>query len=353
MERFVDLILREAQGWAAGQRVSVRPRTVFFGGGTPTLLPVGEMRRLIAGLRSIFDFSLCNEWTVEANPDTLSQEYCQALFESGVDRISMGAQSFDPRELAVLERHHEPANVVEGISVARAAGFRRLNVDLIYAIPGQTLESWLRSLEQVLALKTDHLSCYGLTYEPNTPMAVRRRLGQFQSAPEERELEMLRETRRLLTEHGIPPYEISNYARHGQECRHNLLYWNGGDYIGLGPSAASHVSGWRWRNRPHLGEWENAVASEGLAAIEVEHLSPKHRAGELAMLNLRLSHGIVFEEFAEHSGFDARELFSDVLERFSKPGLLKLTPCSVQLTERGVVVADAMAAEFLVAAMRD
>jgi oxygen-independent coproporphyrinogen III oxidase len=352
MRGFVDLLLREAREWGRGSQVNVRPRTVFFGGGTPTLLPAAEMKRLIAGLRSIFDFSACDEWTVEANPDTLSEAYCQALAESGVNRISMGAQSFDKRELALLERHHDPAHVSESVSLSRAAGFKRLNVDLIYGIPGQTLETWLQSLQTALALQTDHLSCYGLTYEPNTPMAVRKRLGQFEAAPEERELEMLRETRRRLAEHGMPAYEISNYARPGEECRHNLLYWNGGNYIGLGPSAASHVSGWRWRNRPHLGEWENAVRAEGLAAIEVEHLSPRHRAGELAMLNLRLSRGIEFARFAQQTGFDARELFPDILQRFEKPGLLAIGERNVRLTERGIPVADAVAGEFLAAAMR-
>src|SRR5438552_11534713 len=176
MQRFVDLILREAELWSG----RCRPRTVFFGGGTPSLLPFAEMRRLLIGLRQRFDFSQTQEWTIEVNPATANFEYCQMLRKHGVDRLSFGGQSFNPSELKMLERHHDPQDVPRSIDIARRAGFDRLNVDLIYAIPGQSLNSWLQSLESTIALGTSHISCYGLTYEPNTPMAVRKRLGQFQ-----------------------------------------------------------------------------------------------------------------------------------------------------------------------------
>jgi oxygen-independent coproporphyrinogen-3 oxidase len=272
------------------------------------------------------------------------------LIENGVNRMSMGAQSFDHRELATLERHHDPSDVPRSIEIARAAGFVRLNVDLIFAIPGQSAQSWLQSLEAAIELGTEHLSCYGLTYEPNTPLAVRRRLGQVRAAEEELELHMLRAARRRLAEAGLPAYEISNYSRPGKECRHNLLYWTGGEYVGLGPAAASHVGGWRWRNRPHLGEWENAVEAAELPTIEAEKLPPLHRAGELAMLLLRLSRGLNFAEFAAASGFDARTLFAEVIERLGGQSLLEVDNGSLRLSDLGLPVADAIAAEFLSAA---
>jgi len=145
---------------------------------------------------------------------------------------------------------------------------------LIFAIPGQDLTSWRSSLQTALELKTTHLSCYALTFEPSTPIAVRRRLGQLNSIAEELELAMLFDTRDRMQSAGIPAYEISNFAAPGQECRHNLNYWTGGNYLGLGPSAASHIDGWRWKNRPHLGEWETAVESNSLPAIELETLTP-------------------------------------------------------------------------------
>ena len=294
MRRYVDLVLSEARSWV-DRPPKIAAKTVFFGGGTPSLLPLEEMRRLIGGLREIFDCSAANEWTIECNPATVSGEYLAMLRESGVDRLSFGAQSFDRAELAVLERHHEPEDVKKSLELARAAGFERLNVDLIYGIPGQDISSWAMSLEEAISLSSEHLSCYGLTYESNTPLAVKKRLGTIRAVEDDIELEMLHHTRRRLNEAGFFPYEISNYAKRGEECRHKLLYWNGGNYLGLGPAAASHVEGHRWKNRPHLGEWEAAVADDQIPAIDVERLSPSQRASELIMLQLRLAGGVDLE----------------------------------------------------------
>jgi oxygen-independent coproporphyrinogen-3 oxidase len=348
MARFVDLMLAEAEMWSdAKPGPTPRPRTVFFGGGTPTLLPAEQMQRLLDGLKQRIDFSGAEEWTVEANPATVRRDYCEMLRGAGVDRLSFGAQSFDPDELKMLERHHDPTDVAETLAAARAAGFSRLNVDLIYAIPGQTLASWSASLDAALELGTTHLSCYGLTYEANTPMAVKKRLGAFQGTEETVELEMFHHTRRRLSGAGLEAYEISNYAAPGQECRHNLVYWGGGSYIGLGPSAASHVQGCRWKNRPHLGEWEQAIACGSLPAADVERLSDDRRRGELAMLNLRLARGLNFADFAARTGADALELFASQIDRLSRLGLIRIDENAVRLTEAGLNVADAVAAEFL------
>ena len=346
MERFVDLILREAQAWTRPP-ATLHPKTIFFGGGTPTLLPLDAMSRLLVGLRERFDFADVAEWTIEANPATVTLEYCQMLRAAGVDRLSFGAQSFDPRELKVLERHHDPDDVPRSVAIARQAGFTRLNLDLIFAIPGQDLSSWSDSLERAIALNTPHISCYGLTFEPNTPIAVKKRLGIMRPVEESLELDMLRHTRARLAALGRPPYEVSNFATPGEECRHNLVYWTGGNYIGLGPSAASHIEGWRWRNRPHLGEWERAVESDVIPAIDVETLSPLRRAGELAMLLLRLTRGLNYADFADRTGFDARALWADQIRRFTRAGLLDCDDLGFRLTERGLAVADALAAEFI------
>lgn len=348
MERFVDLVLAEADGWRGGARGPVlRPKTVFFGGGTPSLLPMEAMRRLVRGLRDRFDFAELDEWTVECNPATASAEYLRMLHEEGVNRLSFGAQSFDEGELKILERHHEPADVLQSVKMAREAGFERVNVDLIYAIPGQDLASWSRSLESAIALKTEHISCYGLTYESNTPMAVRKRLGQFRATDDETELAMLHYTRRRLGELGYAAYEISNYSRTNEECRHNLIYWNGGSYVGLGPAAASHVEGWRWKNRPHLGEWEQAVALGETPTAEVEHLTQEQRAGELAMLQLRLNRGVVYADVMARSGIDARERYAATIESLVGLGLIEADDEGFRLSETGINVADAVAAEFL------
>jgi len=347
MERFVDLALAEADLWTTNTGPSVRPQTVFFGGGTPTLLPIEQMSRLLAGLRQRFDFSAVDEWTVEANPATVSEEYCHALAEHGVTRLSFGAQSFRTSELKMLERWHDPSDVPRSIETARSAGFRRLNLDLIYAIPGQSMADWIYSLDRVISMTPEHISCYNLTYEPNTPLAVKKRQGLIVPVEEEIELRMLQEARRRLAAAGHHAYEISNYARPGEECRHNLLYWNGGNYIGLGPSAASHLEGVRFRNCPHLGKWEEAIAAGKLPAIDVEHLTPLRRAGELAMLQLRLATGINFSNFLEKTGLDARRLWPDLLPHLHKIGLIDLDDHGFRLTDHGINVADAIAAEFL------
>jgi oxygen-independent coproporphyrinogen-3 oxidase len=351
MNRFVDLILREAEMWSSEATISPTPRpsfrTIFFGGGTPSLLPLADMQRLIEGLRQRFDLARVDEWTVECNPATVTPEYCNMLRSAGVNRLSFGAQSFNPAELAMLERHHEPDDVPRSIAMARAAGFHRLNVDMIYAVPGQDLTSWMDSLETAINLQTSHISAYGLTYEPNTAMAVKKRLGQFQPVPDELELEMLHASRARLRQHGLLPYEISNYAVPGEECRHNLMYWSGENYIGLGPSAASHVGGIRWRNQPHLGEWETSIDAASLPAIDVETLSPIRRAGELAYLQLRLSRGIEFADFTARTGCDARALFARQMQQLSHNKLLDVDFIGMRLTEAGLNVADAIAAEFL------
>jgi oxygen-independent coproporphyrinogen III oxidase len=348
MERFVDRILREADQWTNAQRGPIiRPQTIFFGGGTPSLLPLEQMRRMVVGLRDRFDFSQVNEWTVECNPATVTLEYCQMLREVGVDRLSFGAQSFQPAELAILERHHDPDDVPRSVDIARSAGFSRLNLDLIFAIPGQNRASWSASLEAALALKTPHVSCYALTYEPNTAMTVRRRLGHFAAVDEEIELAMLHDARDRLIEAGFVAYEISNFAVAGEPCRHNLNYWMGGNYIGLGPSAASHVEGWRWKNRPHLGEWESSIDSGTLPAIEAEKLDDRQRANELAMLMLRLDRGIDFAFFTGKTGCDARAVYAGQIERLAKLGLIEMNEQRIRLTRAGVNVADAVAGEFL------
>ena len=348
MAKFVDLLLTETAQWQhafAGE--GLKPQTVFFGGGTPSLLPLESMDLLLTGLKQRIDLSGISEWTVEVNPATASLEYCQMLRGHGVDRLSFGAQSFNLTELAALERRHDPADVPRSLDLSRRAGFERLNIDLIYAVPGQSLESWSASIEQALALGTSHLSCYALTYEPNTPMAVKKRLGLIRPADEALELEMMHYTRRRLETARMPAYEISNFASPGQECRHNLVYWTGGNYLGLGPSAASHISGRRWRNRPHLGEWEAAIACGDLPATDIEHLAPAQRAGELAMLMLRLSSGLNFETFATRTGLDAPVLFAEQIERLAALGLLTSDSHAVRLTKAGLNVADAVATEFL------
>jgi oxygen-independent coproporphyrinogen III oxidase len=348
MAKYVDLVLREAELWSGGKAgPTVQPRTVFFGGGTPSLLPLAEMRRLLHGLRELLDLSQVDEWTVECNPATVDLDYCAMLRECGVNRLSFGAQSFDPAALKTLDRQHRPGDVGQSLALARAAGFSRLSLDLIFAIPGQDLRSWERSLEAAVALQTEHLSCYALTYEPNTPLTARKRLGSVVAAEEELELAMLHRARLRLGQAGLRAYEISNFARPGAECRHNLLYWNGGNYAGLGPAAASHVDGRRWRNRPDIEDWELAIQEGRLPAVDVEQLTARQRAGELAMLQLRLADGVSLEEVQNRTGLNVGEEWRAAIAELAELGLLELRDGRMRLTDRGINVADSVAARFV------
>lgn len=306
------------------------------------------MQKLIDGLKKLLDLSGVIEWTVEVNPATSDREYLAMLLGHGVNRLSLGAQSFDPRELQMLERHHHPRDVEQSLRSAIDVGFERLNLDLIYAIPGQTLGSWKRSLEQAISLQTGHLSCYGLTYEPNTPMAVRRRIGEFQPVDESVELQMLRSTRDMLCAHGLPAYEISNYARPGDECLHNLIYWKADNYLGLGPSAASHLEGHRFKNRPHLREWEQGVMNQQLPVIEHERLTPEQRMNERVWLGLRLQEGVRFEDLIRyHVTSDPYDYYRSGLQKLSESGLIEVSNTGFCLTERGIPIADSVVAELL------
>ncbi len=351
MNAFVDLLLAEADLW----RLSpigplIRPQTIFIGGGTPTLLPLPAMRRLLLGIRERFDLSSLIEFTIEANPATITPDYAATLAQLAVTRLSFGAQSFHTPELSILQRQHAPADVADSIRIARNAGFNNLNLDLIYAIPTQNLQSWSRSLDSAIALAPEHLSAYNLTYEPGTPLHARKLKGTIAPVDEDTELQMLQLARDRLAHAGYLAYEISNYAKPGRQCRHNLLYWNGGSYLGLGPAAASHLDGLRFRNLPDLPLWEQSILKHAIPATDIESLSPLRRAGELAMLQLRLATGVNYAHFLAQTSFDPRYLWPDLLPRLQQLALIDLDAAGFRLTPKGINVADSVAAEFLIPA---
>ena len=308
------------------------------------------MESLLIGLKARLDLTSLDEWTIEVNPATASLPYLQMLHSHGVNRISMGAQSFDPAELKMLERRHDPGDVERSVQLCRDAAFERLNVDLIYAIPGQTREGFDRSLRRALDLNLEHYSAYNLTYEPNTPMAVKQRLGQIETIDESTELSMLNDARCTMATAGRAAYEVSNYAAPGAACRHNLCYWTGQSYLGLGPSAASHIEGVRFKNQPHIGVWENAIERGELPAIDVERLSMRQREGEFVMLGLRLAAGVSDLDFADRFNRSLNHAFRETIERISRMNLIEQADGRLRLTAAGLPVADAIAAEFLDAA---
>ena len=324
-------------------QMRLRPRTIFAGGGTPTLLSPDLWRLFLAALHRIMDFRAVQEFTVEANPETVTPTLLEVLAAGGVNRLSIGAQSFDPQLLKTLERWHDPANVGSAIKMARAAGIQNVNVDMIFAIPGQTLKKLDADLDAVLALGPDHLSCYGLTYEPHTALTSRLGMGKIVPLDEEFERQMYDRVMTRLDTAGFEQYEISNWARPNRRCQHNLAYWHNQNWLAVGPSAASHIDGYRWKNKAHLGQYLSHWPEP--PTTDHEHLSPPDRVGEQLMLKLRLREGVKRKWLLDHLSDDDRRHGS--IADMVQIGLLEWVDVRLRLTRRGLFVADSVIGKLL------
>ncbi len=344
-DHYVRAVLRELDGrlagWSRGKEgaIELQPRTIFFGGGTPSVLPMAEMRRLLEGLRARLDLSELREWTLEMNPATVSVEKARLLMELGVNRASMGIQSWDDETLHVLGRIHTKEQAERSYVFLREAGFTNINLDHIFAVPGQSIESWEATLDKTVSMKPDHVSAYNLTYEEDTEFFRKFERGEFtQDADDDAAFFEL--TAGRLSAAGYPPYEISNFAPAGNECLHNLAYWEGSDYLGLGPSAFSSMGNERWQN---IADTDSYIAQLSRGEFPVsfsEDLSEEIRVSEKIAFGLRTRFGVERMIFAPHE-----EKLSAMLEE----GLLQETDNNsrVRLTDRGRLLADAIAAEFM------
>lgn len=292
-------LVRELWAWAPAARGGPL-RTIFVGGGTPSLLRVDLWRDVLGAMREAYDLSEIvagrGEFTVECNPESVTAELMDVLVAGGVNRVSMGAQSFDRKHLKTLERLHNPENVEKAQKIVRAAGVRRTSIDLIYGVPGQTPEQWDADLASAIALGTEHVSCYNLTYEPATAMTARLARGEFTPVDEDAEIAMFEMTGARLEAAGLRRYEVSNYARPGAECRHNLAYWRQEQWLACGPSAAAHVmladGGHRWKNTPRLDDYLTGDDAGFAQVDEHEGADAKRALVERIMTGLRLSEGL-------------------------------------------------------------
>lgn len=328
------------------ERFNVEVDTIFIGGGTPTLLSVELWRELLASLHCFLPLRDGGEFTVEANPETVTSELAAMLAAGGVNRISIGAQSFDPVHLKTLERWHDPRNVGRSVELMRSAGIRNLNLDLIFGIPGQTIGEWEADLESALSLEPDHMSCYSLMYEPNTPLTQKLKAGAIQRVDEDLEASMYERTMDTLATHGFEHYEISNWARPGARCRHNLTYWENRNWWAFGPSASGHVDGVRWKSVPRLADYLDSTPWPRV--VDVEQLDEDGRIGEELMLRLRLLDGISCCELEALLACGKRSgVRSTSVERHMKSGLLERADGRVRLTRRGLLLADSVLASVL------
>lgn len=321
----------------------LQPRSVFVGGGTPTYLRPELWTQLLHSLREFSFLDAVTEFTVEANPETVTPQLAGLLARGGVNRVSLGAQSFHPHLLKTLERWHDPANVGRAVRTLRDAGISNINLDLIFAVPGQDLAMLDLDLDHALALEPTHLSCYGLTYEPNTAITQRLKMGQVQPVDEDVEAAMYRRVMQRLAEAGFEHYEVSNWARPGRRCEHNLLYWRNGNWLGAGPSAASHVDGRRWKNAPHLGRYLDAADAPPI--VDDETLTPERRVGEQLMLRLRLMEGAPLDWL--HGLLPPRDARWAMIDELETLQMLHRRDGHLRLTDRGLMVADSVIARLL------
>lgn len=333
MDRFLAALALEIDGWSelGGRSVA----TVFLGGGTPSLLEPAEIAALLERLGGRFRFAADVEITAEANPSDLAPQRLSGLREAGVNRLSIGVQSFVDRELRLLGRRHDAARAAEAFAGARRAGFESLSIDLMVGIPGQTDGSFARSLERAVELAPDHLSLYLLEVHPGSEIdGLRRRRPRLFAGEEGQRRRYLR-LRERLVEAGYRQYEISNFARPGHECRHNLGYWRCGDWLGLGPAAHSSVGGRRFRHLPDLEAW----IADPLAVEEV----PSDLASERVFLGLRLSEGIE-ADLLTAAGISSEEA-ARRLARLAP--FIERTGDRLRLTPEGVLVSNPVLAELL------
>lgn len=355
---FADRLVTELEAAAVFVEQSVE--TIFVGGGTPTLLKPHLWQRLLEAIHRWTPLANGGEFTVEANPETVTPELAEVLAEGGVNRVSIGCQSFNPKHLTTLERWHEPRNVERSVDILRAAGIVNLNLDLIYAVPGQTLVEWQADLDAALALQPSHLSCYGLMYEPNTPLTVRVRQGQIQPAEQDLEAAMYEATIERLAAAGFEHYEISNWARlddshsssraaagaSSNRCRHNMLYWSNANWWPLGPSASGHIDGVRWKNVPRLGEYLEYGPLPPI--LDVERVDEDTRIGERFMLGLRMIEGLLHDEvdWLLERGSRAAERRA-AIQCHINTGLLERTETSLRLSRSGLMLADSVLADLI------
>ena len=343
---YVEAVVAEAR-LRRGELCGAQIKTLYLGGGTPSQLPLPLLSRLVDGLRDALDLSVVEEFTVEANPDDVTPEWCAAVAALGVNRVSMGVQSFEDQILRLIGRRHTARQAMDAVANLREAGISNISIDLIFGLPGQTVASWTASVEQAIALKPQHISAYGLTYEEGTRLWHQREQGEVVEVPEEQCLEMYRILVDELQAAGYEHYEISNFALPGYYSRHNSSYWDDTPYLGLGAAAHSYDGKVRRWNPHDLRLYIDKVLA-GELACELEELSRSERYDERVMLGLRTARGVDAERL--HMDFDdeAWRYFIREAARHVETGNLRVTEDGrYVLTRDGIMLSDSIIRDLM------
>lgn len=331
--RFCEAILRDLDQQCAS--FALTPETIYFGGGTPTALTTSQLEFLLGGFHERLDLSSLAEWTIEANPGSVSARKAELLHKLGVTRVSLGIQSWDDELLKLLGREHNSQQAEQSFHILRAARFPNINIDLMFGLPGQTIEHWKFTLEKTIDLRPDHISTYCLTYEEDTEFFLRHARGEFRQDTDA-DAAFFEMTMSILEDAGYDHYEISNYARPGFASLHNRAYWRGKDYLGIGPSAFSTVGMQRWQNVCDYRSYADRVLSGQSPRGFSEDLTNEMKRSERIALSLRMREGIA-----------ASELKHRETEEFISLGLLRKSNGNFSLTRKGKSLADSVAEAFL------
>jgi len=343
VEPFVDALHREIeQSPYAGERFD----TVFFGGGTPTYLSGEALASILEHLTCRFAIAPNAEITCEANPGSVSLAQLRLLRQAGFNRLSFGVQSFHLDELQCMDRIHTPAEVLQSVAWAREAGFENLNLDLIFALPQQTLERWEASVRQAIALQPEHLSLYALMLEPNTRFYHLYQKGKLRLPDEEVQVAMFRLAQQLTAEAGYHQYEISNYAKPGYECQHNMIYWRNEPYLGFGPGAVSYMEGRRWTNIKHPREYIRRIHAGEPLELEWERLTGWDSVAETLMLSLRMVDGVDLHALEQRFGLPVHQHYAPVIAQLIARGWLEQHGTTIRLTQEGLLWHSEVALAF-------
>jgi oxygen-independent coproporphyrinogen-3 oxidase len=334
-QRFCEAMLCELE--ESTSVFDVVPKTIYFGGGTPTALSTSQLEFLLRGCHQRLDLSALVEWTVEANPGSVSARKAALLCKLGVNRISLGVQSWDNSLLKILGREHNAEQAEQSFHILREAGCSNINVDLMFGLPGQTVQQWQQILEKTVSLRPDHISAYCLTYEEDTEFFLRQSRGELKTNPDT-DADFFDVGMSILEEAGYEHYEISNYARPGFSSVHNRVYWSGEDYLGVGPSAFSTVGMRRWQNLADYRAYADRTLLGQSPVAATEHLTTEMKRAERIALSLRTQAGISTMELQQ---------FARETDEFIMLGLLRESNGKFLLTQKGKSLADSVAAAFV------
>lgn len=345
MEEYLTALERELE--LGVEQYEIEAQTIFIGGGTPTCLPPDLLAGLLAKVAKLLVTPALQEYTVEANPGTLTEEKLAILRRFGVNRISLGVQSDKEEQLRLLGRIHSYAEVEQSVALARQAGFTNLNLDLMYGIPGQTVADWEETLQHVLTLKPEHISLYQLNLEEGTPLYQQWQKGVIEQFDDEVGEEMYRLAQKITTEYGYEQYEISNYARAGFASLHNQVYWRTEDYLAFGLGACSFVSPKRWNNLTSLTEYRQAIGAGKLPQGAAEELTREERMSETVFMALRMNQGLAESMFRQRFGIGLAEAFVEACQKCQDEGWLEYVDGYWRLTESGRVLGNLVFLEFV------